>query len=474
MTTSHYGPRPEPVSGQPISAANPVPWRHAGVRHAVVLVLVLLAAMLVASVIGTLHHDTVSIYNLTGIVLLAVVGGLTYLVVWIYNRYQHDARQRHLLLMVTTAALGCLLFLWLSVLSGLMTLVSLPAYLLALPFTLAALWVLRRLQRNRKEPWKVMVFAIAWGLMVAPDLAMLSESVYSTLLGSHLIPGVGAGVAQAISPGVFEEGAKGLAVVLLFLLFRDEFDDVVGGIVLGATVGLGFNFLETGGYMMMGFQEGGVAGLLLQLGYRQVLGLFLGHVTYTALIGAGIGVARQQRVPWKKAVTFASGFVVAIAAHFLWDLVAMTGLAPSSDNPVVDTLVVTPLLYLAIDGPFALMVLVLLVRGLREEHSALEVELQAEVQTGLGAVTGRELPVLLSPHRRLLSRWAALWRRGPRDYLWVLRLQDAQLALAMERWHRRRQEIDEPLEAEAHLRERALALKRHPPWPPARATGTPG
>ena len=127
MSASHYGPRPEPVPGQPMAAANPAPWRHGGVRHAVVLVAVLLVAMLAASIIGSLHHDIVSIYNLTGILVLAVVGGLTYLVVWIYNRYQHDARQRHLLLMVTTAALGCLLFLWLSLLSGLMTLVSLPA-----------------------------------------------------------------------------------------------------------------------------------------------------------------------------------------------------------------------------------------------------------------------------------------------------------------------------------------------------------
>jgi protease PrsW len=474
VSGSHYGPRPEPVRGQPVAAANPVPWRHAGVRHAVVLVAVLLVAMLGASIIGTLHHDIVSIYNLAGILVLGVVGGLTYFVVWIYNQYQHDTRQRHLLLLVTTAALGCLLFLWLSLLSGVMTLVSLPAYILALPFTLGGLWVLRRLQRNRKEPWKVVIFAIAWGLMVAPDLAMLSESVYSTLLGNHLIPGVGAGVAEAISPGLFEEGAKGLAVVFLFLLFRNEFDDVVSGIILGATVGLGFNFLETGSYMMMGFQEGGVGGLLVQLGYRQVLGLFLGHITYTALIGAGIGVARQQRIRWKKVVTFASGFVVAIAAHFLWDLVAMTGLAPSSDDPVLDYLVLTPILYLVLDGPFALMVIALLVLGLREEHSALEVELQAEVETGLGAVTAAELPVLLSPHRRLLTRWSALWRRGLRDYLWVLRLQNAQLALAMERWHRRRQEIDDPLEAEGHLRDRALDLKRHPPWPPARATQMPG
>ena len=34
-----------------------------------------------------------------------------------------------------------------------------------------------------------------------------------------------------------------------------------------------------------------------------------------------------------------------------------------------------------------------------------------------------------------------------------------ELELAMERWHRQRREIDEPLEAEAALRRRALQLR---------------
>jgi hypothetical protein len=40
------------------------------------------------------------------------------------------------------------------------------------------------------------------------------------------------------------------------------------------------------------------------------------------------------------------------------------------------------------------------------------------------------------------------------------RLQTAQLDLAMERWHRERQEIDTPLEAEYELRRRVLELRR--------------
>jgi len=41
----------------------------------------------------------------------------------------------------------------------------------------------------------------------------------------------------------------GVAVLLLYLVMRDEFDDVVDGILYGAAVGLGFNFMESITYM---------------------------------------------------------------------------------------------------------------------------------------------------------------------------------------------------------------------------------
>ena len=43
----------------------------------------------------------------------------------------------------------------------------------------------------------------------------------------------------------------------LFRANRDRIDGVIGGICLGAAVGLGFNFIESGEYMFVGLFVGG-------------------------------------------------------------------------------------------------------------------------------------------------------------------------------------------------------------------------
>jgi len=55
--------------------------------------------------------------------------------------------------------------------------------------------------------------------------------------------------------------------------------------------------------------------------------------------------------------------------------------------------------------------------------------------------------IRMHPSRRFAERWRALDRKGIDAYMRLGRLQAAQLDLAMERWHRARQEIDTPLEA---------------------------
>jgi hypothetical protein len=255
-------------------------------------------------------------------------------------------------------------------------------------------------------------------------------------------------VATAFNAALFEEVPKGLAVVLLFLVMRDEFDDVVDGIVYGAAVGLGFNFMETVVYMSVGG--------LPQFFLRQGLGLFLGHATYTALIGAGIGVARQVPGRTRKVLAIGSGFVAAIAAHFTWD--AWLWYFPHPSNPAL-LLLSIPLQYLAMTGPFFIAVGALLLLGLRAEGRALAEQLTAEAALPGGAVLPQEVPMLVSPWRRTEARFRALRRYGLRGYLWLRRLQRAQLELAMERWHRVRRELDSPLEAELRLRDRVLAIR---------------
>lgn len=71
-----------------------------------------------------------------------------------------------------------------------------------------------------------------------------------------------------------------------------------------------------------------------------------------------------------------------------------------------------------------------------------------------------EVSILMSPWQRFQQRMRALRRGGPRAYIRLARLQTAQIDLAMERWHRERQEVDTPLEAEEEMRRQIVALRQ--------------
>jgi RsiW-degrading membrane proteinase PrsW (M82 family) len=320
--------------------------------------------------------------------------------------------------------------------------------------------VIRRLDRNEKEPWRLVLIATAWGAIVSTSLVVWGESLWDAIAVRTLVPGPALDASIAYSAGIFEETSKGVAVLLLYLVMRDEFDDVVDGILYGAAVGLGFNFMESITYMTHLYAifqpEGqGLDAAAAQWYSRQVLGLFFGHATYTALIGAGIGIARQLPRLRDRLVCIFCGFLIAIAAHFAWD--AWVQFFPISQSAF--GLVEIHLRTLFMEGPFTALVLLLLAMGLRVEGSALVRQLRAEAQSGTGTVEPEEVAVLASPWRRFRSRLRALGQSGLRAYLRLARLQRAQLDLAMERWHRERNEIDAPLEAEDLLRKRVLALR---------------
>src|SRR5206468_7890802 len=109
---------------------------------------------------------------------------------------------------------------------------------------------------------------------------------------------------------------------------------------------------------------------------------------------------------------------------------------------------------------FTAAVIVLLILGLRNESTALTAQLRNESATDASAVLPEEVDILRSPWRRFRERLRALDRRGVGAYVRLGRLQAAQLDLAMERWHRERQELDEPLEAEDDLRRKILVLRQ--------------
>jgi len=188
---------------------------------------------------------------------------------------------------------------------------------------------------------------------------------------------------------------------------------------------------------------------------RQVLGLFLGHATYTAYIGAGIGIARQLPMLRQKVLAVIAGFVVAIAGHFAWD--AWATFFPIEND--LFGIVEVHLRTLIMNGPFAAGIVALLLFGIRYEGQNLLDQMRKEAATGQGAILPEEVRVLASPWQRLRHRLQAFGRAGIPGYVKLSRLQTAQLDLAMERWHRERKEIDTPLEAEQRLRDRVIQLR---------------
>jgi RsiW-degrading membrane proteinase PrsW (M82 family) len=401
--------------------------------------------------------------SLYGLLAVALITLGTFILVRAFER-DRAMRQRQLIRAGVLIGLGVLLWLLLidvflftqsagPVVAGICAAACLPT-------TAIGLLVVRRMDRNEKEPWRLVMVAAAWGAIVATSLVVWGESLWEASAQRSLVPGPGMDASLAFMAGTLEEVAKGIAVVMLYLVMRNDFDDVVDGIVYGAAVGLGFNFMESITYMTnlyAIFAPEGIGGFAagFQWYARQVLGLFFGHATYTAFIGAGLGIARQLPNKRQKVFAVASGFIVAIAAHFSWD-------AWLSFFPIENTLfglVEMHLRTLIMTGPFTAGVIALLLFGIRYEGQNMLDQLRKEAASGQGAILPEEVSVLASPWQRLKQRLFALNTAGLKGYFKVSRLQTAQLDLAMERWHRERKEIDTPLEAEDQLRQRVIGLR---------------
>ncbi len=409
-----------PPAADPRSTLRPGRYRIALALAALVVVL-----LVASSILNYLYLDSIPGRALLyGLLAVALIAFGTFILVRAFDR-DRASRRKHLIRASVLIGLGALL--WLLVIDVFL-------------FTQSA--------------------GPAVAAICALCLVIWGETIWESSAQHALVPGPGLDTSLAFMAGILEELAKGLAVLLLFLVMRNEFDDVVDGIVYGAAVGLGFNFLESISYMTNLYSIFSVEGYGwiaagIQWYGRQVLGLFFGHATYTAFIGAGVGIARQLKSRRQKTLAIVAGFIIAIAGHFSWD--AWATIFPIQST--VFGLVEIHLRTLIMTGPFTAALLALLLFGIRYEGQNLLDQMRKEAATGYGAILPEEVPILASPWQRLRQRMQALSRQGLRGYLKVSRLQTAQLDLAMERWHRERKEIDDPLEAEQQLRNRVMHIR---------------
>ena len=195
--------------------------------------------------------------------------------------------------------------------------VGLPTAMVAavIAFTPAAFYILPFiwLDRYDPEPLWLLGLAFAWGALVS----VIISFVINTILGSLFGPAVGA----VVSAPIFEEGSKGLGLILLLIFFRREFDDILDGIVYGAVIALGFATVENVLYYGRGINDGSLVLLLIM---RGIFSPFA-HVTFTAMTGIGCGIARESHNMIVRLTMPLIGYGFAVFLHAVWNGMAVLG-----------------------------------------------------------------------------------------------------------------------------------------------------
>jgi len=286
------------------------------------------------------------------------------------------------------------------------------AFLAALFFGFAPMflfaYILYWLDHYEKEPLPLLVGVFSWGVLVAAGGSYVLNTLFGisvfTLTGSPELSSLTTG---SISAPIVEETLKGLAVLLVFLVFRREFDSILDGIVYAGIAALGFAATENALYIWRGYESGGWGGLAVLVFIRVIL-VGWQHPVYTAFIGMGLALARTNRSVFVKILAVLGGWGMAMLTHSVHNtLAAFT----SVEN--LTCLIGTVLDWMGVLFMFAVIILA----GWMEQRNIVRY-LREEVQTGL--IDSRHYSTAVSAWRqgfvRLTSLFSGNYRATSRFY----------------------------------------------------------
>ena len=258
-------------------------------------------------------------------------------------------------------------------------------------------YILYWLDRFEKEPLLLLGAVFLWGAVVAAGSAF----VINTVLGIGIFAFTGSEVAYQLTTGsivapLVEETLKGAAVLIVFLIFRREFDSVLDGIIYAGVAALGFAATENTYYIYVyGYQEGGWSGLFY-LTFVRVFLVGWQHPFYTAFFGIGLALARLNRSVAVKIFAPLLGLGIAMFTHAFHNTLAslVSGIGGLALGSIIDW------------TGWLFMVGVIIWATLKERQY-LKRYLSAEVQAG--TLTAAHLHTASSGWLQMFARIASLF-----------------------------------------------------------------
>ncbi len=324
--------------------------------------------------------------------------------------------------------------------------------LAALVPSLIAIAILWWLDRYEKEPLWLLSIIFFWGAVPTVIMALVAQIILeipiTALFGESILYSLS---NMSIIAPLTEETFKGLIILIIFMLYRREFDSVTDGILYGALVGFGFSVVEDVLYLMSSLMEGGWEGWGLTAAMR--IGLYnLNHAMFTAFIGVGFGLARNSREWWKKLLFPLAGWLTAMTLHGIHN--GGTVLAEMTSG--LSCLILT-----MVDWMGVLVLLVLILISVQRESRWFE-ELLPEIQ--FGVLTTDEYRIASSYRARLARGWQILTRYGPLTWFRWSRFVQTIVDLAYKKHQKRvAGEGEKTDQLIINLRQRIAELRAHLP-----------
>lgn len=165
-------------------------------------------------------------------------------------------------------------------------------------------------------PRNISIFDVIFMFFVGGALSLVCTLILYEIISVEQLDYIG-----AILVGIIEEVGK--IAVVAYYVSRKNTKYILNGMLIGACVGAGFAVFETAGYAFNAFAATGQIDVLLDVLWLRSILSFGCHITWTAIAGVGLIVAKKE-APLNSSHILHADFIkfllLAIVLHAIWDM----------------------------------------------------------------------------------------------------------------------------------------------------------